>query len=529
MAQQQQQFTARKGSYTKRELSLLATSLGFPGSLLTGKFHSQFTELSGLECGAEEEAVVSEKAVVQLLTSGELFKTLEKIFNRHAAWYNVKSIRKAMQLIRHRSLGFFDISLCRVAFEVYSEEDGSGMAAEVSQVQLALKMAERVCSPSRLRLEIQRFADVSDVPSRLQLYEFMDIAALCGRISDEETRMASELCLSGTASGSGSRHDLDVADFDRILMTSDDKLLAYLEEDYQQTLHGKKKRPSDSTQPLTTPPTPALVKDQIVCADTRKSLVSLGEMQSRALTPCLEASQSQLYMSRCGFHTHSGELQTSVVPSPRSKSPLKSSHSYTSYLPHSTVSLHNSRSPSRLQSSVKSHASKSHKSSKIEGSCSPADPLLRPLVSNQFLPRQSPVRLSLQHKPTTATQTLPQQFATAECSRDTKTIEHLEEEISDICANSVVKARDMLRSSLSAIPPSHLSGISPTAQDCSVVNSSQRPATVESSKRKKSSRGNQRILLQPIVSANEREKQQFLIDSLLWSTQRRKKHYQVIA
>ena len=514
-----QQYTAKRGSYSRNELSLLATSLGFPGSLLASRLYCRHTETDRV--GGEAKEVVSEKMITELLLSGELFKTLEKVFNRYPAWYNVKSIRKAMQHIRHRTLSFGDVSECRVAFELYAEEDGSGMAAELSRVQLALKMLERVCSPSRLQLEIHRFSDVSDVPSRLQLYEFMDIVALCEKTAVEDERRLSELSLSGTLSGESgtSMSDLDdVADFDQILMTRDEKVKAFLEDDYQRSLHGKKKTTESSFPP---PQAAGLLKDHIVHTDSRKSLVSLGGLQLRAVSPCLQQSQAQLHGSRCGFHTLSSDHHLLSAPASPPKSSLF-------LLPLKTPPL----SHSRLSPVVKSH----HSMSKLHNRPRIEDPLLIQQYERETHGHRpsKPIKVRLQHKPGSKHPKTPCPLVPKSDIGPTRVSEKLKEEISDICADSVVKAREMLQSSLSAIPPPH-HHLSPDCADTSRVatnTSFHRQVTVAAmARREKTSRSGRmstRFHLQPIVSQQEREDQQFLIDSLLWSSQRSKQHYQVI-
>ena len=512
-----QQYTAEKGIYSRNELILLSTSLGFPGSLLVSRLHSQHTETE--EGEGEAVAEVSEKAISKLLGSGALFKTLEKVFNRYPAWYNVKSIRKAMQHIRHRTLSFSDVSECRVAFELYSQEDGSGMPAVVHRVQLALKMLERVSSPSRLQLEIQRFSDVSDVPSRLQLYELMDIVALCEKTEVEDERRLSELSLSGiTVSGESGTSLINepesVADFDQILMTRDDKVRAYLEDDYRRTLHGKK-RSTDGHSP----PAPGLMKDHIVHTDSRKSLVSLGDRQLRAVSPCLEESQHQLHGSRCGFHTLPSNHYLLSLPASPPKSRLSISPSKTPSPSHSPLSP--------VVKSRHSSIPKLHTSSRPRS----RDPLLTQQHAGEG-PRQSkPVRVRLQHKPK-ASKPLHIQQSKGDAV-PTKESEKLEEEISDICAESVVKAREVLQSSLSAVPPPHHPPPESGAPNGQASASGQRAVTVPAMvRRQRMSRGGRSSThhyhLQPIASTREREDQQFLIDSLLWSSRRSKQHYQVI-
>ena len=479
------EYTLTKGQYRKRELSLLATSLGFPGSLLVSRFQAHYSASSEAD---DEERTVSEKMVTGLLSSGSLFKKLEKVFNRHPAWYNVKLFRKAMQHIRHRSLCFRDISDARIAFELYASE--SGMAAELHHVQRALKMMERAASPSQLQLEIQRFHDVSDVPSRLQLYEFMDIVALCGKTDElDDERRLSELSLcDGTLSASGSRQE--VADFDQILMTRDQKVSAFLEAGYKRKLRGRlNKRDNNSAEK------PETSDDQIVRTDSRKSLVSLAVEQSRAVTPCLERSQSQLHGSRCGFHALSGEQYKSVLPIATSPRP--------------SLPIMNPTKQSRVLSRRRTHSTE--------------DPLAKEGYSYPHsVTHHSPVRVHLHHHQ-------PQRNQFTDPSLHTRHTEYtvvgteIGREINDICADSVIKARETLHSSLSAFSSLNISLPEQPPPPGARVNS-----TKKKRKNSYSCREAAGFYLEPIVTREEREEHQFLVDNLLWSRRRAKKHYQVI-
>lgn len=475
-----QQYTVKRGYYRKRELSLLATSLGFPGTLLVNRFHTHYVEG---EDGADNKdgKAVSEKMIARLLSSGVLFKRLEKVFNKYPAWYNVKLIRKAMQHIRHRTLGFSDVSECRMAFELYAYDDGSGIPAELSHVLQALKMLERIMSPSQLQMEIQRFSEVSDVPSRLQLYEFMDIVAICGKTDAEEERRLETASESQVASESS--HELSVPDFGQILMTTDQKVSAYLESNYQQSLHGRRESPA---VPLDT--------DRIVHTELRKSLVSLAAEQSRAVTPCLEHSQSQLHRSRGGFYTLSEEHFKSV---------------------------HTSRQPSPIRSKSSKALSKRHCIFSAE------DPLKKGTENSNSVIK-NPVRVRLHHLSLRKTPPIPTDKA--KCNPASET---LRKTINDICADSVIKARGTLHAMSAISPPnttqplSHQISQSPETMQTSSL-SAQRHTSVVAAGRKPSSRGHVRFHLEPVVTKEDREEQQGLIDDLMWSTCRSKVQYNTL-
>ena len=505
-----QEYTAKKGYYRHRELNLLATSLGFPGKLFVNQLSAHYTEI-GLETG-EQTAALSEKLVTRLLGSGVLFKKLEKVFNEYPAWYNVKLVRKAMQHIRHRSLTFSDISLCRIAFQLYACEDESGLPAELSHVQRALKMLERVMSPSQLHVEIQRFNEVSDVPSRLQLYEFMDIVAACRKTDEvEDERRLSEISLSD--SGVSSR-ELNVEGFDQMLMTNDERVRAYLESNYQHSRHkGKDQSP------------PELDPDHIVHTDSRKSLVSLAAEQARAVTPCLERSQSQLHASRSGFCTLSHDHFKSLT---------------TSHLPLSTPSLPASRTHSR---SIRSRRQCIFSATE--------DPLTKAVEVNRTFTSRTPVRFHLQNRKKKKPATTAPSTTKAD-SRAATPSEGLGKTINDTCADSVLRARETLHSSMSLISPHDGSSlpledtesVSATHNNtsgsyrerrfcCTYPSSSSVPThtpVVRVKRRDRSSSGLHGVEfhLEPIVRQEDKEDHQFLIDSLLWSTWRSKHRYQVI-
>ena len=476
-------YTVKKGYYSKRELSLLATSLGFPSELLVSGFHARY---AGNE-GEDDSAAVSEKMVVRLLNSGVLSKKLEKVFNRYPAWYNVKSIRKSMQHIRRRSLSFGDISAFRIAFELYACEDGSGIPADLSDVLRALKMLERVLPPSQLQLEIQRFDDVSDVPSRLQLYEFMDIAAICRKTEVvEEERRLSEISLS--QSNSGSNQELSVPDFKQILMTTDQKVCAYLESNYQQSRHGRPSEESSSQPPQ------QLERDHIVSTDSRKSLVSLGAEQSRAVTPCLEQSQSQLHRSRCGFYT------------------LPDDHFKSFCLLASSSTLHHGKTLQNQHSAIN-----------IE------DPLKKRMKNlPTHITPQKPVRIQLKHRVTR--NSIPSQSPwTGNPQHSTCTVSAgLGKTINDICADSVIKARETLHSSMSVISPAN--NVRDMSSSVATAHKLVQAPTLKGHRCSSSTRGwrEGQFHLRPIVTQEDREGQQVLVDELLWSTRRAKHHYQVI-
>ena len=438
-----EQCTARRGFYSKTELVFLASSLGFPGHLFIDALHPE--ELN-------EGEVVSEGRVTELLDSGALFTKLEKVFNTHSAKYNVKLIRKAMLHVKRRSLTFADISKSRIAFDLYAYDDGSGIAAELTQIQQALKMLERVMSPTKLQTEIQVYGEIADVPTRFQMYEFLDIVAKCKTTEAEVKRMSEKECCDHE-----SRHseglEYPLPDFNQSMMTTDQRVRAFLESEYQDSL------PKKPTQHVTV----KLDDDKVVNTDSRRHLVSLALKQSSVLTSCIELSQSQLHRTRNGFCVLSD------------KQYLKFHHSSV------PTCVRQKTSPEKQE-----HQATTHKSVKVH---------LQPL------PQEIPQTQVASH---------------SEQKNETKTSEDIKQDINDICAGSVIRARSTLQSSWAAIPKSHLMAIIGPQVPTDEANTP--PALKDSVVR------TDRLQLEAIVSSREQEIQQGLIDELHWAMMNSKEH-----
>ena len=305
MSDIQLQYPSRKG-YTKRELGYLAICLGFPSTLFANGFESSPTMLvehDRLISGKR----VSESAVMQLLDSKTLAEKLDKVFNKYPTKCNIKLIKKAMSLLKRKSLSFKVISEARIAFELYVCEDASGLPADLQTVMTALQMLERVMAQSRLGAEIQRYQEYSDVPGRFQMYEFFDLVVMCDRGNEIEIKMK----LSYSPDDSRGNTDLSLPDFDQLLMTTDQKIAKYLNDQYRASLYRQVE------------PTPAVLDtEHIIGRSFRKSIVSLSREQSHAISRPLEWSVSQVNRARSGHFVLTDEqysAPSSRRPTPTSK------------------------------------------------------------------------------------------------------------------------------------------------------------------------------------------------------------------
>lgn len=280
----------RAGYYDKSELFRLSTSVGFPGHFLgDGLVSASSPHLQSAFQKLSTNKPISDRLIQDLLRSKHLQKKLEKVFNNHPADYNRKIFAKAMSSLKHRRLSFSEISDTRVAFELYACDDDGGMLATSDTVLQALKMIGRVMSPLRLESEIQKQQAVVNFPSRIQMYEFMDLVIKCVHSSEVEKEMEEAVAPNLDLSSNDSEI-LMLPDFNKILMTKDQQILAYLDQQYRNSLYKK----VDSSPPI---PNAKHTISPLIREESRAG--SWRQMQ--ALAPFLEYSQHQLFRARNGF------------------------------------------------------------------------------------------------------------------------------------------------------------------------------------------------------------------------------------
>ena len=284
-------YTEKRGWFSKRELAKLASALGFPTDIFFKELSKSTdsvlrSEYTRLEAGKS----IAERNIRRMLESGALNYRLEEVFNKHDAQYNVKIILKTVSLLHHRQLSYREIAEGRLAFELYSVEDGSGLPAEAEPVAQALKLMERVMAPSRLEAEIQKQQHYCDLTSRIRLHEFYELVVKCSKSMDAAKQMDYE-------------NKESLPDISKMLTPTDQQVLDHLEERYKATLV-KRVEPS---------PVAADGKRAVSMAP-RRILRSLSKEHSWALVPPLERSQQQLHQARNGTAVFSSD-QYAVVES----------------------------------------------------------------------------------------------------------------------------------------------------------------------------------------------------------------------
>ena len=342
----------RAGYYDRGELYRLSSGVGFPGRfLIDGLENAPSLHLQAAFQNISRTKV-SDKIIKSLLESKHMQKRLHKYFNSSPEDHNKKIFMKAMSVLRHRKLDFSEISVARVSYDLYASEDGGGMLASASVVLQALELIGRAISPVKLRLEIQKQQDVVDIPSRIQLYEYIDLVCKSVRISDVEREMDSLIPRDGEISID--LQDSSIPDFDWILMTNSERILAYLDKQYHNT---------QFKEAASTPPSSDT--DNILFASrlSRMERTAESQRQIRSLTPVLECSQHQVLKACNGFMVLTKEQHQSVD------------------------SLHSSRQNSRVgrRSDVKSGGRRSNGSS-VEYSQKPQESLPVPTGGSKLRP-----------------------------------------------------------------------------------------------------------------------------------------------
>ncbi len=485
------QFPSRKG-YTRRELCYLAVCLGYPSSLFPMGFKTApgfQAALQRLDSGKR----VSEKVFLELLDSKILLHDrLDKLYNRYPAKYNVKLIKRAHYLLKHGTLSFSDVSDARIAFELYACEDGSGLQANVGTVRQALKMLERVMSPLRLEAEVQKYHEISEIPNRFQVFEFLDLVVMCETTQEVEKRVSSTCSLGNT-----NDTDLGLPDFNEILMTPDQKISKYLDEQYQASLLSL------------LDPTPAVLDaDHIVDGAARRALLSRSSEQSRAITPSLEHSTSQLKQTRGGSLVLSKEQFSACVLKVQQ---VNSHEMQPAKYPLADPPTENGR---------KGHG-KLHRRKALQ---------FRFKRVPRMLPtaEQNPTKIALKNAATTPELDVQK--------HEQNSIGHVDRErdlshtIDSLCVASVLRAREALRTSFDSAQAHQVAlettysttDGAPAAVDTKSLGYSKRWSHTDSAGLPRGTPGQPaRLQVAPVVSRQEWMRHQGLMDDLEWRTLRR--------
>lgn len=468
-------YTTRKGCFKKEELAKLASALGFPSNIFIKELRkSSDCCLQSDYAKLQDGKVIAVERLRYILESGVLNHRLEKIFNKYDADYNIKVVVKAISLLAHRQLSFSEIATCRMAFEVYSMEDGSGLPAELAPVSQALKLMDRVMAPTRLEAEIAKQQHHCDLPSRVQMYEFYDLAVRCLKLSEAEREMEIQIDKNDDNTLS-TASDTNLPDISKMLTTTDQQVLDYLDECYRSSLFKK------------VAPTPAQPLDdqRVISMAPRRILRSMSKEHSCALVPPLERSQQQLHQARSGRNVLSATQYASVEESlsrPRTSLSMGGQpRSTTSRLSQNLIRQRRNQTPSRLTD--------------------------RPVKDPIFLSKSAPNILIDRGEERTL-------------YNDVVDSGDISDTISTICMESVYRAREAVYSSVASLPQ-----VEPATE---TMDSQKRGSTVLTNKLQRR-RMSRRLCtlslpvvgLTPIVSKEEMKRHQDSISELEWERLRK--------
>ena len=477
------QYPVKAGFYDKNELFHLSTTVGYPGDFLVDGFRAASAQqLQSAHLKLSLNRRVSGKIIQDLLNCKHMQSRLEKVFNRYSADFNRKFFAKVLSLLKHRRLSFSEISNARIAFDLYSHEGGGGMLASTETVLQALKMLERVMSPIRLESEIQRQQKTVDLPSCIQVYEFLDLVIKCARSSEVEKEMELKQ--------SSELHDpndiTSVPDFDQLLMTKDKQILAYLDKQYRDYLFERKEKYESSAS--------SSVSERTLTASYREERVASSLRQKRAFTPSLEYSQNQLFRARTGHAVLTGGQCQEIESLQASRQSSRAGKRPTTH--------------SGMQSSLR-HGKQGCKQDFSGKAQTPAPHYRGPKIYNHSMQsRSAPTLLpSIQHPAYSDHED--------KAMRKEMVVEDLDEEISQICEASVYRASSALRESMSRI----------ALFSNPIEGTSRSTAKTAHRKRTKPKSVEVKMQYQPLVSDKDMERQQGLIDDIQWRELRRKQQY----
>lgn len=269
----EQKYPKFRGLLSKEELLYLAKSLGFRSTVFLGN-----------ENGTKYPMPV--ESFIQLLDSRTYDRSLHRTFNTRDANYNVKSIKKVLEHLQHKTLSFSEIRQARLAFQLYEDDDGMGMHASAPAVLQAFHMCGKVSSPLKLSDVLKSIKTTVDIPMRLQLYEFLHILVFHSEPLEEAEEKA---CLRARQSStSASRFMISASD---ALLTRPEKAQRYLDDCYREILF-----------PVISVCQVKVESIRLINPQAWQTVVKHGRTEAHKLLPPLLASSSRLGVSRCGDH-----------------------------------------------------------------------------------------------------------------------------------------------------------------------------------------------------------------------------------
>lgn len=278
------EFPKQKGWYSLSELKYLSNSLGFDSSVFTKVIFADSTT----KCLGTRG--LSEKKFIEMLNLKMFDKYLDNTFNNKPAKYNVRTIKKALQLIHHRVLGFPGLGQARIAYFVYENDDQLGMDADSGTILKALRLCDRVMSPVQLEKYLVNISLSIQIPCRLQLFEFLELMSLTMRIDS--------ILMTKLADNSTEKED-----YLQVIRTKEQKVMDILDKQFTASQSVSKvvqDKPKMST---------AMRQPSLIQSAEYDSVVSVAQGQATELLSLVEISTANLRLARSGHSFMSSKAE----------------------------------------------------------------------------------------------------------------------------------------------------------------------------------------------------------------------------
>eukprot|EP01116_Phalansterium_solitarium_P015278 TRINITY_DN3362_c0_g1_i3.p1 TRINITY_DN3362_c0_g1~~TRINITY_DN3362_c0_g1_i3.p1 ORF type:complete len:400 (-),score=73.22 TRINITY_DN3362_c0_g1_i3:294-1358(-) len=208
-----------KGIISWGDLGGIFKALGFPepssGLLIRAKIESNPSNTAGLD----------NKELQKLLHSEEMNQALDYTFNKHNSTYNIRVIKKAIQILVASALTIEELREARMSFLLYEGELSAGILLDEKAVLTTLKVTRKAISSKKLREWLNQLSP--DVPGRIQLYEFFDLFRNCE--NKETVRKQLHNPAKSIEKGKTGLYELTDSSF---LLTPEAKLLKKMDDDY---------------------------------------------------------------------------------------------------------------------------------------------------------------------------------------------------------------------------------------------------------------------------------------------------------
>ena len=209
-------------------------------------------------------------------------KYLDSTFNNKPAKYNVRTIKKALQLIRHKVIGFPELCQARMAYFLYENDDQLGMDADSSTILKALRLCDRVMSLVQLDKYLIDISLSVQIPCRLQLFEFLEVISLTMRIDNIPTAKVADNCT-------------EEHNYFQVIQTKEQKAMDILDKQF------KASQPMNKVvKDKQTTPTAVSRQSSLIQNTEYDSVVSVAQDQAADILSSVEISTANLRSARSG-------------------------------------------------------------------------------------------------------------------------------------------------------------------------------------------------------------------------------------